>query len=76
MRNYDRRGGRHPNQLTGTLAALVQRLFFGGTIPAGNWFAILQSVGMTLTGSWLQKLAASVGLAAALGLATDDRGGH
>ncbi|KXN93038.1 hypothetical protein AN958_10104 [Leucoagaricus sp. SymC.cos] len=57
----------------GTAAAWAQRTFFGGLIPAGSWFAILQRVSMTLTGSWLQKLAASVGLAAFFGFTTGNR---
>lgn len=58
---------------SGTVAVWAQRMFFGGVIPAGSWFAILQKVGMTLAGSWLEKLVASLGLAALFGFGRGER---
>jgi len=34
--------------MIGTIAAWAQRAFFGGAIPAGSWFSILQKLGMLL----------------------------
>ncbi|KAJ3569852.1 hypothetical protein NP233_g4776 [Leucocoprinus birnbaumii] len=51
-----------------TTAAWLQSRFWGGFVKSGSWFSILQRVGMTLTGSWIQRAVASLGLAAALGL--------
>jgi len=34
--------------MIGTIAAWAQRVFFGGAIPAGSWFSILQKLGMFL----------------------------
>ncbi|KXN85350.1 hypothetical protein AN958_11450 [Leucoagaricus sp. SymC.cos] len=51
----------------GSTAAWLQSRFWGGFVKAGSWFAILQKVGMTLTGSWIQRVMASAGLAAVLG---------
>ncbi|KAF9451955.1 hypothetical protein P691DRAFT_662054, partial [Macrolepiota fuliginosa MF-IS2] len=50
----------------GSAAAWLQSKFWGGSVARGSWFAILQKVGMTLTGSWLQRLLASASLAATL----------
>jgi hypothetical protein len=52
----------------GSTAAWLQSRFWGGFVKSGSWFAILQKVGMTLTGSWIQRVIASAGLAAVLGL--------
>ncbi|KAF9450800.1 hypothetical protein P691DRAFT_725347 [Macrolepiota fuliginosa MF-IS2] len=54
----------------GSPAAQLQRIFFGGAVTRGSWFAVLQGLGMTVAGGWLGKAAASAGLAAILGLAT------
>ncbi|PCH36328.1 hypothetical protein WOLCODRAFT_157043 [Wolfiporia cocos MD-104 SS10] len=32
----------------GTLAAWTQRMVFGGAVPKGSWFSVLQRLGMTL----------------------------
>ena len=58
--------------MIGTMAAWAQRNFFGGTIPAGNWFSILQKLGMT--SSSIERLAASVGLTALLSFSRRMRG--
>jgi hypothetical protein len=55
----------------GSTAAWIQSKFWGGFVKSGSWFSYLQSVGMTLTGSWIQRVIASLGLAAALGLVTN-----
>jgi len=54
----------------GSVAAWLQSRLWGRAVARGSWFAILQKAGMKLTGGWLEKLAASAGLAAILGHAT------
>jgi hypothetical protein len=51
----------------GSTAAWIQSKFWGGFVRSGSWFSFLQKVGMTLTGSWIQKVVASTGLAALWG---------
>ncbi|KAF9448434.1 hypothetical protein P691DRAFT_652582, partial [Macrolepiota fuliginosa MF-IS2] len=36
----------------GSPAAWLQRIFFRGAVTRGSWFAVLQRLGMTMTGSW------------------------
>lgn len=55
---------------TGSAAAWLQRAFWGGAVARGSWFAILQSLGMTLAGGWVEKVAVGTGLAAILKFAT------
>ncbi|KAF5354991.1 hypothetical protein D9756_005389 [Leucocoprinus leucothites] len=57
--------------IKGTTAAWLQSRFWGGFVKSGSWFAILQKISMTLTGSWIQRVIASAGLAAAIGLVTN-----
>ena len=59
--------------MIGTIAAWAQRAFFGGAIPAGSWFSILQRLSMTLTSSSVERLAANVGLAVLSGFARRER---
>jgi hypothetical protein len=33
--------------VAGTIAAGIQSVFYGGTVAAGSWFAIAQSIAMT-----------------------------
>jgi len=60
--------------MIGTIAAWAQRIFFGGTIPAGSWFSILQKLSMTLASGSVERLAANVGLKVLLGFARRERG--
>lgn len=56
-----------PNTLSytpGSAAAWAQRFFFGGLIPRGSWFALLQRAGMTAIPEGMKVVAAGVGMAA------------
>lgn len=54
----------------GSIAACAQRTFWGGAVAPGSWFAILQRLGMTATGSAIGKLLASAGITAMFGRKT------
>lgn len=39
--------------VAGSLAAIVQSSVYGGTVAAGSWFAVAQSIAMTAPTPWL-----------------------
>lgn len=43
----------------GSIAAFLQRYFFGGAIRAGSWFAYLQRAGMVLPGAQVRGMFAA-----------------
>ncbi|EKM78472.1 hypothetical protein AGABI1DRAFT_129578 [Agaricus bisporus var. burnettii JB137-S8] len=56
--------------IKGSMAAWAQRMFWGGAVAPGSWFAIMQRLGMTVTGSAIGKLLASAGITAMFGRKT------
>ncbi|KAF7762230.1 hypothetical protein Agabi119p4_8823 [Agaricus bisporus var. burnettii] len=56
--------------IKGSMAAWAQRIFWGGAVAPGSWFAIMQRLGMTATGSAIGKLLASAGITAMFGRKT------
>ncbi|KAF7762229.1 hypothetical protein Agabi119p4_8822 [Agaricus bisporus var. burnettii] len=56
--------------IKGSIAAWAQRMFWGGAVASGSWFAILQRLGMTATGSAIGNLLASAGITAMFGRGT------
>lgn len=52
--------------IPGSAAAWAQRRFFGAVIPAGSWFATLQSASIVGVG-WKAGAAIGAGIGAAIG---------